>query len=288
METRSSSWRRSSAAPARRRGGGGAPRRACRATAERFPRDYGDVVQQAQGAVRAALKDGATLVEVEVPAGGLATVPGDVEGGVEMSLSAELLRDVARNLGVPAERTRVLFPDKREEALARAKGAFKGAPFRTGHLTAPNALLEVFINTDEPPSKRVAEDDALYLAAYPSFNVNEMLAVRELYESAARDRGQPIVVFNGELDRIRTGYYPGLFYPKIADLARDVMPLFETAYYVHNFKGSTPGALFRAYPGPWQVLRRDPSDPSGQPRVVAELDERPTLREVSMEILPRS
>jgi len=43
--------------------------------------------------------------------------------------------------------------------------------------------------------------------------------------------------------------------------------------------------LFRAYPGPWQVLRRNPLDPE-ETVVVWTGEERPTLKEVALEILP--
>ena len=33
--------------------------------------------------------------------------------------------------------------------------------------------------------------------AYPSFNVNEILSIADLYEGSARASGTPIVVFNG-------------------------------------------------------------------------------------------
>lgn len=32
-----------------------------------------------------------------------------------------------------------------------------------------------------------------------------------------------------------------------------ILSLDSTVADIHNFKGSTPGVLFRAYPGPWQV-----------------------------------
>lgn len=32
-----------------------------------------------------------------------------------------------------------------------------------------------------------------------------MIAVEELYKSAAETSGRPIIIFNGELDRIRSG-----------------------------------------------------------------------------------
>ncbi len=93
----------------------------------------------------------------------------------------------------------------------------------------------------------------LFVMAYPSFNVNEIIAIADLYEGSARDTGRPIIVFNGELDRIRSGYYPRLVYRKLAKLADDFIPLFESTFYIHNFKGTRSGALFRVYPGPWQV-----------------------------------
>ncbi len=111
-----------------------------------------------------------------------------------------------------------------------------------------------------------------------------MVAVGELWSTAAREKGIPIIVFNGELDRLRNNYYPGLFYPKLAKLSKELLPLFESAYYIHNFKGSKAGALFRCYPGPWQVLRR----PRGGDMVVVHTQEtRPSLKEVALEILPR-
>lgn len=121
--------------------------------------------------------------------------------------------------------------------------------------------------------------DQLYVFAYPSFNVNEILAIADLYEGSARESGKPMVVFNGalpckachqkrrrhlphvtfffqhssgititfhfcrctpttvpsmsagELDRIRSGYYPPLFYPKLGQLAKTFIPQFQQAYY---------------------------------------------------------
>jgi hypothetical protein len=47
------------------------------------------------------------------------------------------------------------------------------------------------------------------------------------------------------------------------------------------------GVLFRAYPGPWQVLRRSPIDPEAT-QCVWSSDTRPSLKEVSLEILPNA
>ena len=58
------------------------------------------------------------------------------------------------------------------------------------------------------------------VAAFPSFNVQEMEAVGRLWEALqARKREggggavvPPMLIFNGELDRIVSGYYPKMFY----------------------------------------------------------------------------
>lgn len=160
-----------------------------------------------------------------------------------------------------------------------------------------------------------------------------------------------------------------MFFPELAKLTTEFLPQVETAYYIHNFKGSKPGArqrlshsirpvtlahwfkrmqpdsvlscmaplwqpqghtaprrvfasrtayqlgchrlsahpfcwqlykgcntvvccchagvLFRAYPGPWQVLRRSMIDPDAT-QCVWSSQTRPTLKQVSLEILPNS
>ena len=93
--------------------------------------------------------------------------------------------------------------------------------------------------------------------AFKDEDANEGVAVEELY---AREDCRPIIVVNGEFERLRSGYYPSVFYPKIAKCSKNFIPLLETAYYIRNFKGSRPGVVFRCYPGPWQVFRRDPGN----------------------------
>lgn len=81
----------------------------------------------------------------------------------------------------------------------------------------------------------------------------EMIAVDELYQKIAKEAKSPIIVFNGELDRIRSGYYPALFFPKLGKLAKSFIPNFESAYYIHNFKGNRGGAV-SCYPNAVSLL----------------------------------
>eukprot|EP00899_Mesostigma_viride_P006087 jgi/Mesvir1/1547/Mv14530-RA.1 len=249
-----------------------------------FPKDYNEVISQAEAAVRAAISDGKLLLEIEFPTAGLNTTAGDGEGGNEMTTSMELLR---RFCGVfvrmnMAKNTRVYFPDIKECASAK-KSVFKDSPFQVDYLTKPSGLNDFGISpSDAKVTERVSADDQAFVAAYPYFNVDEMLAIQDIYNARIAGTSRPLIVFNGELDRIRSGYYPSFFYPKLGKLAKAFLPNFDQAYYIHNFKGTSGGILFRAYPGPWQVLRRDSV---GNIVCVHTQETMPSLKEVALNIL---
>ncbi|KAJ9556472.1 hypothetical protein OSB04_011086 [Centaurea solstitialis] len=210
-----------------------------------FPGDYDELLDQAKQATQVALKDGIQLMEIEFPTAGLDSVPGDGEGGIEMTGSMQLIREFCDLLIVPekATRTRIV------------------------------KMVD-----------RVKEEDELFIVGYPYFNVNEMLVVEELYREAVAATARQMIIFNGELDRIRSGYYPSFFYPKLAELLTTLFPKMETVYYIHNFKGRSGGVLFRCYPGPWKVLRR-----LGSRYVcVHEQEDMPTLKEVALDILSKA
>ena len=122
---------------------------------------------------------------------------------------------------------------------------------------------------------------AFYVFVFFLIN-REMVAVDKLWQGATKNQGRSIITFNAELDRLRNGYFWAIFYPEMARLTRDFLPLVETSYYIHNFKGAGGGALFRVYPGPWQVLLRLQEGMM----VVHTQEERPSLKEVALEILP--
>lgn len=73
------------------------------------------------------------------------------------------------------------------------------------------------------------------------FCSEELTATRELYDNAAALKDRPLIIFNGELDRLRGGYYPSWGFPELAKLSKEFLPQVECAYFIHNFKGSRPG-----------------------------------------------
>eukprot|EP00976_Prorocentrum_cordatum_P081854 1184578-Prorocentrum_minimum.AAC.1 len=49
---------------------------------------------------------------------------------------------------------------------------FVGSPFQLDYLTKPTALLELGIDLSAKIQDRVRPEDEVFIAAYPSFNVN--------------------------------------------------------------------------------------------------------------------
>ncbi|KAL5550851.1 hypothetical protein UlMin_001027 [Ulmus minor] len=248
-----------------------------------FPEDYSELLEQAKKATALALEDNKQLMEIEFPTAGLESVPGDGEGGNEMTGSMLLIRDFL-DRSISSEkvtRTRVFFPEANEVTFAR-NSAFEGASFKLDYLTKPSFFEDFGFVEKVKMKDRVKPEDELFLVAYPYFNVNEMLVVEELYKEAVMNTTRKLIIFNGELDRIRSGYYPPFFYPKLAALSKTMFPMMETIYYIHNFKGRNGGTLFRCYPGPWKVLRRV----GNKYFCIHQQESMPSLKEVALDILP--
>jgi len=229
------------------------------------------------------IEDGKQLIEIEFPVTGLAAVPGDGEGAGEMTLSAQYSREILIAMESMNKRTRLFFPDEQE--AKRQTKLFKDVNnIKIDFLTRPSPLGDLGLDPFKVEMRdRIKDDDELFVIAYPSFNPNEMIAVRELADQD--DKQRPIVVINGELDRIRSGYYPAFFYPRLQGAMMGFLENFDQALYIHNFKGSRGGALVRTYPGEFQVFRRD--GPAIGVREVYSQGKMPSLKEVSLEILPR-
>mmetsp|Transcript_3177 Transcript_3177/g.5445 ORF Transcript_3177/g.5445 Transcript_3177/m.5445 type:complete len:319 (-) Transcript_3177:275-1231(-) len=270
-----------------------------------FPANYDQAVRQAQQAVQAALADGHKLIEVEFPPTSLQSVQGDGEGVNEMNASMGFLRQWLGAFREQAGQLRIFWPDDKELAVALSgqtmdsssgrpplTPVFEGTPFKMGFLTKQNfiwALIGLNLGQTFSPVQQVEETDRLFVVAYPSFNPREeMGAVHTLYTDVATKQDVPIIIWNGELDRLRGGYYPAFAFRELAKLTKEFIPKFTQGYYIHNFKGRTPGVLFRSYPGPWCVYRRNPLDDKDLRLIWSSTEPHPmpSLKQVALEILP--
>ncbi|CAI9095164.1 OLC1v1031044C1 [Oldenlandia corymbosa var. corymbosa] len=171
-----------------------------------FPNDYSELLQQAKEATELALKDNRQLMEIEFPTAGLESVPGDGEGGIEMTESMRLIREYCDLFVTPEKvtRTRIFFPEANEVQFAR-NSVFGGASYKLDYLTKPSFFEDFGFVEKVKMSDRVKPEDEVFVVGYPYFNVNEMLVVEELYKEAVATTSRKLIIFNGELDRIRSG-----------------------------------------------------------------------------------
>ncbi|KIY93042.1 hypothetical protein MNEG_14921 [Monoraphidium neglectum] len=178
-----------------------------------------------------------------MPVLSLSASQGDGEGQNEMNASMDLLRKTLVAFQDKADNIRVFFPDQMELAVARSgqtsdPNAGRAAldpkfedntRFKFGYLTKQNAAwaalgINIF-GSKFTPVDLVKDTDEMFVVAYPSFNPREELsATYQLYQGAAEPTGRPLVVFNGELDRIRGGYYPSFAFGELSKLSKDFIP----------------------------------------------------------------
>ena len=60
------------------------------------------------------------------------------------------------------------------------------------------------------------------------------MAVDKVWGHIQNDEEKTLVIFNADLCRLRSDYFPALFYPEMARLSKDLIPAIETVYYVRT------------------------------------------------------
>mmetsp|Transcript_26227 Transcript_26227/g.62375 ORF Transcript_26227/g.62375 Transcript_26227/m.62375 type:complete len:312 (-) Transcript_26227:102-1037(-) len=199
---------------------------------------YNDVGQVQEG-LAAAIADGCQVIELEVP-----TTNRFKDAALSQIYQANTIfaREVVRMFTQPAELCMV-FPDESECKIALAEYGGQ-VPFGLSCLRKPN-----------PQGPGVY----YYMVMHPVFDVREYIQAEELLREEIQPKGGSMVLFNAELFKLRKGgiggYYPDIFFPKLAEARKRMMPQVHSAYYFRVFRGPPVGALYKKYPGPWQVLK---------------------------------
>ena len=132
-----------------------------------------------------------------------------------------------------------MFPDHKEASLARRSAGWgDDLPFTLtsipGALHAPH---------DQRPS--------LIIAVNPGFNIPEWIDLPKL------KNGVPMIVVNGNIDRLRNGYYPSFFYPGLAKVTKEFYSNFTPALFLSPVAvgGDRFGAwLAKKYDSDWELL----------------------------------
>lgn len=152
----------------------------------------------------------------------------------------------------------VVFPDKKEvkiaiDRLAKQNNGQSDELKLNFKLTSIDVLMKTLLGTESTDTSL----PSTLLVLYPGFNVEEYIALAGLQQY---QKPLKIVVVNGNLERLRNGYYPSFFYPKLAQANKVFFQSFTTAYNLRPvaINGDRYAAwLVRNYPQPWQLLTKN-------------------------------
>eukprot|EP00667_Euglena_gracilis_P016829 EG_transcript_17636 len=224
------------------------------------PKDHGDVLRHSLRSTIRLLNEGVGLVEISFPGVGLTSAYG---GNVVQEIPETAAFVSKFTQGLPRidrdtdmfKAIRVFFPDKPQ--MKEYAKLFADQPHvRLDYLHETG--LDYFF---QKPRPLFQPDDRLFVMAYPSFSVDQIVRIQEIHRADPLKR--PIVVINGDFESIRaiadpnTNQFDNLLQflspdePELPQLQAEFLPRFEQALFLHNFLGDRGGLLFRVYPEPW-------------------------------------
>lgn len=268
------------------------------------PASYDVLVSDAANAVMYALEDGKQRLEVDFP-----PLPSSISGYKGSSdefidANIQLAFALARKLNeLKGWSTRIVFPDGPEKR--RALRVFKSALELTkcvsfGSLedlpadvrgAARDLLGQIkgFFDFDFEEDTSGKETSVPDVYVVIGATTNELPGVKEFIDYFAKDK--PVVLFNLETDTLRADL--GLFGFPSKDVHYKFLSQFQPVFYIRtrDYSKSVPvapfilnysGALFRQYPGPWQVMLKQAD---GSYVCVAENTQRYTLFQTKDELL---
>ncbi len=227
----------------------------CLARTPTIPGDYETIRRRVAAAIKRACDGGVKLQEIQFPAVGSQTAALNQILDANRTHTRVILTRL-RGEGVVPPVT-ALFPDGAEATLA-SKAWKDEAPCPIGALNKPPSKLE------------------LAMCVNPGFNVNEWFELEKLEASF-------VVTLNANLDRVRSGYYPRLFYPRLYETRTRFLTRFEPVFYMKPLADG--GVLLRDYPGAWTLFYRPSNfDPISDARVLWSGEERPDFATVAQKL----
>ncbi|KAA8494474.1 Protein LOW PSII ACCUMULATION 3, chloroplastic [Porphyridium purpureum] len=260
------------------------------------PATFFQAINMAQNAVLKAISDGERLLEVEFPPLPSDQLESSSTGSYEVAdANFRLALDFCKRFVEEGyEDVVIAFPDAIEkdrfvEMLGETDRPARGMRLGTiSNASKQNFFERIWLQQEVEPA--VCSNDKMFVVLAAS--AQELPEV-EMLAKAASERDMPVILFNLKLDVARGDLGLPAFPSK--DLHFRFLSKVRPAFYLRTraYSKSIPqppflvnysGALYRVYPGPWQVLldtyaAGNASGEAGYVRVATQ-QERPPLGEV--------
>lgn len=208
-----------------------------------------NVLRRASDATKQSLKAGCKSIEIAFPE----NRKSDISVSESLDTNRAFAKEFAKSLASYGKSLWILFPDNKELKLAADKWG-NGNSFT---LTSLDGAARVLNAADSDSSGDGGDRGApeVVMALNPGFNVEEWIKLAELNVGNAA-----VIVINGNLDRLRNGYYPRIFYPKLGRVTDSYYRRFEQSFCISPVAvgGDRQGAwLCKQTSSPWQLLVKE-------------------------------